>query len=1191
MNDERMVSGSGVLLVKLRPSRRLRAAAGRVDLEPLYHKPPKGTGALGLATAPQWYLARIEEADSPWDQAHARVAAQLGVDEGDVLFAEPDLVHVFREQPDPAAVPGRLAVGEDCAAVPQDGGNGKALGPDRFAWHRGPDFTQLEAAAAEVEFGAPRTRIAHLDTGYHPAHETVPAHLRRDLEWNFVGRDGNPNSASDPDNRRLIFDNSGHGTGTLSILAGGPVAAHGGAIIGGAPDAEIVPIRVADSVVLLRTSALARALRYAADQGCAVATLSMGGVPTRAWAEAVDEAYEAGLCLCAAAGNHVSAFPPRRMVYPARYDRVIGVCGVMANHEPYADLKGRALEGSYGPRSAMRFALAAYTPNIPWARFGCPDVVRLNGEGTSSATPQVAAAAALWIEKYKDELPDDWRRVEAVRHALFTKARVKSNKKFFGNGILQARAALAVKPMLTLPKSDASDSSFGFLRVLTGLGIDRAVAREEMFNIELAQRWLLSGALQDIVPDPDQTRELPAARLRAFMEAVIEDPEASLALRRHLAARYPVAGRAPLPKSKAVSALKPALPPVGMADPEVPDPPHRRLRVYATDPSLSNRLETAEANEVTLNVRWEKLTKGPVGEYLAVEDKGPRSYAGVNLNHERLLAQDGWAPSEGNPQFHQQMVYAVAMKTVEHFEHALGRPILWRPRPRPGRSNADDEFVQRLTIRPHALEQANAYYSPLKVALEFGYFEAPADPGHHFPGTPVYTCLSRDVIAHETTHAILDGMYRRFNEPTNPDVLALHEAFADIVALLQHFTIPELLQTEIERTRGDLEAESLLGKLAVQFGRAASGREALRSAIGSVRDGRWQRNPPDPGALDRLYTPHARGAILVAGVFDALLAIYKQRIADLLRISTGGTGVLPGGAIHPDLVGRLAGEAAKSARHVLTMAIRALDYLPAVDVTFFDYLRALITADFEMVSDDRHNYRVAFVEAFSRHGIFPRAHDELGRDGARALSADTLRWPAFKASDFRPKVRDKVMPRYRDIIDLLKTYADECLYLRDRKALFEKTRVYRIRLHALIRKAFEAAPEFAAALELDPTRKFEVHTLRRAMRVKLSGRVQPQVFVSLTQSERVPRDDGARVPEHQFRGGVTLVVDLADSSGDGELPLPRYQIGKSITSRRRRDAAAAFLRSIDADPLLKLHFAVDHEEPFAALHELAEEGV
>src|SRR4029453_18961556 len=65
-------------------------------------------------------------------------------------------------------------------------------------------------------------------------------------------------------------------------------------------------------------------------------------------------------------------------------------------------------EGGFGPASAMNAAVAAYTPNIPWARFGCRTAVRLNGEGTSAATPQVAAAVALWFEKYKNELPRDW---------------------------------------------------------------------------------------------------------------------------------------------------------------------------------------------------------------------------------------------------------------------------------------------------------------------------------------------------------------------------------------------------------------------------------------------------------------------------------------------------------------------------------------------------------------------------------------------------------------------------------------------------------------------------------------------------------------------------------------------------------------------------------------------------------------
>ncbi|MGB7924428.1 MAG: S8 family serine peptidase [Pyrinomonadaceae bacterium] len=1178
------------VLVKLRTSSNaLRAAESRANLQPLYDTPPAATTttAFGIESAAQWFLAELPDgAPTGWDLAHARVAGQLGVSESDVVFAEPDVIHNVYQDTNEQKFDTPFAVGEKCEAIPQDGTHGKALGPEEFAWHLGDDYTQLGKAREAVEFTDPRTRIAHLDTGYYRSHDTVPEHVLRHLEKNFVEGDADPNSAEDPDNRILLLDNSGHGTGTISILAGGKVPAFGSAYLGGAPGAEVLPLRVADSVVLLRTSALARALNYAVEQNCDVATLSMGGVPSRAWGEAVDRAYEAGLCICAAAGNHVGFTPPHTLVYPARYSRVIAVCGVMADGRPYADLKGTALEGSFGPDSAMKAAIAAYTPNIPWALFMCGAVLRLNGEGTSAATPQVAAAVALWFEKYKNELPRSWQRVEAVRNALFTSAKMKADKKHFGNGVLQARSALNVKPVMGLKMSDASDDSFAFLRVITGLGVVEIPPREQMYNLELSQRWLLNDELQEIVPDPNATARLEGDKLRRFMEAVIEDEGASLALRKHVAARYPVAAGRSAPRNKRSKEIVPEVLSVCDTQPAVGNPPYRRVRVYAVDPSLSARLDTAGINEVTLKIRWETMAKkGPVGEYLAVEDidASNKRYPPVDLDDPRLLAQDGWAPSEGNPQFHQQMVYAVAMKTIEHFERALGRPVLWRPRPNPKNSNDDSGFVRQLVVRPHALRQANAFYSPQDVGLLFGYFEASADdPGDHMPGSRVYACLSHDIIAHETTHAILDGMHRRFNEPTNPDVLALHEGFADIVALMQHFTIPEVLENEISRTRGDIEAESMLGSLAVQFGYATGGRGALRNAIGHMEGKVWKRFEPDPVDLLKRLTPHSRGAVLVAAVFDAFIAIYKSRIADLLRIYTGGTGVLPNGAIHPDLVRRLADEAAKSASHVLTMCIRALDYLPPVDVTFFEYLRALITADFDLVSDDRHNYRVAFVEAFRRRGIYPVNLYAPSSDTPRTLSVDTLRWQGFDyRTTFSSKAQGEIAKQYRGVIEGLKRYADACFYLDDREELFRVTREQRLQLHNQLVGAFKAVPKFAEGLGLDPTQKFEVHELRRAMRVSPDGKYVPQLVVALTQSRVVKQSNGT--PQHIIRGGSTLVVDLSRRE-------IKYRIVKNIDSTDRQERTAAFIREAAADPLRALFFAPDRREPFAALHSLADEG-
>src|SRR5687767_3956847 len=100
-----------------------------------------------------------------------------------------------------------------------------------------------------------------------------------------------------------------------------------------------------------------------------------------------------------------------------------------------------------------------------------------------------------------------------------------------------------------------------------------------------------------------------------------------------------------------------------------PQPPARRpLQIFAFDPSLEHDLATARVNRSVIQIRWEEgLRPGPIGEYVEVIDVDPASacaYDPVDFNHPYLLAQRGLRPSEGNPQFHQQMAYAVAMMTI-----------------------------------------------------------------------------------------------------------------------------------------------------------------------------------------------------------------------------------------------------------------------------------------------------------------------------------------------------------------------------------------------------------------------------------------------------------------------------------------------------------------------------------------------
>jgi hypothetical protein len=609
-----------------------------------------------------------------------------------------------------------------------------------------------------------------------------------------------------------------------------------------------------------------------------------------------------------------------------------------------------------------------------------------------------------------------------------------------------------------------------------------------------------------------------------------------------------------------------------------PPMPKRRLRVYALDPSISKRMATIAVNETVLSIPWdESLKPGPVGEYLEVVDVDPATnkvYEPVDLNNPQLLAQDGWAPSEGNPQFHQQMVYAVAMTTIGNFEKALGRKALWAPRPASSHKAGEHRRdVPKLRIYPHALRTNNAYYSPDKRALLFGYYQSNADEGDATPaGSMVFTCLSSDIVAHETTHALLDGLHRRFEEASNPDVLAFHEGFADIVALFQHFSMPELVRYEIARARGDLRTEDgLLGGLALQFGEASGQRGPLRNYVKA-----------DPKILHYpdIAEVHDRGSILVYAVYDAFRWIVERRTNDLVRIATGGSGVLQPGAIHPDLVNRLTDQTRKAATHVLHMCIRALDYCPPVDITFGDYLRAIITADLDFVENDEFHYRTAFMEAFRKWNILP--------PDMRTVSAETLAWNTPDQSDPKwiwlkdivdTRDSDQTRPTDQDDRIVFKLNADV-----KRPLVFKLQEDNRWRLWRRLRWALQHDPSLYDELGLVKDATFEVHSVRLARRVTPEGTLlENNLIAVITQQQPIFIDGTKRF--FWFRGGATLIIDPRE--GQEKV---RYSIIKRSGSKKRLDSQTDMISNNTLSSLRALYFGGDSDvagvfdEPFAMTH-------
>jgi hypothetical protein len=397
------------------------------------------------------------------------------------------------------------------------------------------------------------------------------------------------------------------------------------------------------------------------------------------------------------------------------------------------------------------------------------------------------------------------------------------------------------------------------------------------------------------------------------------------------------------------------------------------LNIYATDPMSGRRPRYRTVIDINHEPTLERGPSGAVVEVVDYDAEHKRFYVSVDLNENSLLMGNGLAPNESDPRFHQQMVYAVTMKVIESARRALGRPIsFYQSRTKP-----------KLRLFPHAFYGANAFFDPDCNAIFFGYFRADKEnPGPNLPGQIVFTCLSHDVIAHEVTHAIVHRLRPYFLEPTNGDVLAFHEAFSDIVALFQRFSYREILRDHIQASRGRLQGDGMLVDLAQQVGFASGSGKALRSALGQKTD---------PTLLSKVHEPHRRGAILVSAVFDGFFRTYERRIADLIRIATGGTGELPRGHLHPDLVDRVAREASVLADQVLRMCVRAFDYMPPVDVTFGDFLRAIVTADVELNPDDPYELRFSMIEGFRARGIYP--------EGVLSLAEESLVWPSWSFTE------------------------------------------------------------------------------------------------------------------------------------------------------------------------------------------------
>lgn len=359
------------------------------------------------------------------------------------------------------------------------------------------------------------------------------------------------------------------------------------------------------------------------------------------------------------------------------------------------------------------------------------------------------------------------------------------------------------------------------------------------------------------------------------------------------------------------------------------------------------------------------IEEGPTSARFIVVDYDPTTdqvegaarWRPVVVKHgdvERELVLDFQAKA-GTPQQAQINAWVTAVDTLDLFQQpfALGREIPWA-------------FEgSRLRILPHAFCEANAFYSRQTRALHFGYFTGR-------DGGLVKTALSHDVIAHETAHAVLDGLRPYYLQASHPDAAAFHEFIGDLAAMLSLFRERESLKALVAVPRKVNAFRDLVGTLAPEVGKGLYGdadRYFLRSAANTLtyRDVRGD------------FECHRRSQVLSGFALDVLEAIYQIRVRDWRRRNRAA-------ALHGN---RVFAQLWATARAGVRLLLRPLDVLPPGGLRFDEYAATVLRLDQIAYPDDHFGYRRAVENVMQKRGIAPSAGERRSWDlDSRETTAD-----------------------------------------------------------------------------------------------------------------------------------------------------------------------------------------------------------
>jgi len=361
-----------------------------------------------------------------------------------------------------------------------------------------------------------------------------------------------------------------------------------------------------------------------------------------------------------------------------------------------------------------------------------------------------------------------------------------------------------------------------------------------------------------------------------------------------------------------------------------------RARIYLKDPLEAERNPRLYGNVVVS--RDSLITTGPTSSRFIVIDYDPQTDRVERPARSKLVTAGTEKMLEfpyrrGSPQEAQVNAWATAIDTLDLFQQALalGREVPWA-------------FEgSRLRILPHASCEPNAFYNRDTRALHFGYF-------YDAKGRIIKTSLSHDVIAHETAHAVLDGLRPFYLDAHEPDTGAFHEFIGDLAAMLSLFRDQ---RTVVEVAQGDSFGD-LVSSLAPQVGAGLYGkadRNFLRSA----------RNTLTYGEVRDVVEVHKRSQVLTGFAFDVFEAIYHLRLEQRKSKAKGPL-------TRRD---RVAALLIAARRNMVRLFVRPLDFLPPGSITFHEYVDVLLRLDERQYPNDPLGYRREIRRVARARGVLP----------------------------------------------------------------------------------------------------------------------------------------------------------------------------------------------------------------------------